>query len=240
MNQLGALTQNTIKRVETKMPFSAVGGTPSAMFIDHNVQVAVILVAPTTESSPVLPTIPVQAPPPGFPPGFGSSSAASSSSSHSGSTYHPSQPQRQNSGPPSTNSPVFVALVFDLRTGTFLTKQEVTKYDGDSWVVDDTGIFRERSGAVVQRLSVIADALPIRAAGVPDSSSASRRPGPPPFGGSSGSRMLPTMPGASRSANPGFTVGSPGAYRMRSGSLPLDSMGVSPPVAPTGFGGHAT
>ncbi|KAG8878924.1 hypothetical protein FRB98_005907, partial [Tulasnella sp. 332] len=164
MTQLGALAHNTIKRVETKMPISAVGGSPSAMFIDHKLKVAVVLAAPPK-----------------------------------------AEPD------PSQEAPAyltFTALIFDLLTGTFLMKQDVVKTKGDSWVVDDTGIFRETFGrdevVVVQRLNVIRDALPKRTA-VADQSARHMRPregsiGQPGGGGSGaagavvGSRMLPTMP----------------------------------------------
>lgn len=122
MNQLSPFAHHTTtKRVETKMPIEAVGGSPSALFIDHELAVAVVLVSPAIPPSPKI-----------------------------------------RNAPPPLELPTFLALIFDLKTGTFLIKQDVTKHEGDSWVVDDTGVFRERSGSVVQRLGVIGDALPVR------------------------------------------------------------------------------
>ncbi|KAG8909030.1 hypothetical protein FRB99_000133 [Tulasnella sp. 403] len=109
INQLGSPCPGAVKRVETRMPFEVVGGPASAMFIDHDLAVAVILVTPPNET--------------------------------------------------------YIALLFDLRSGTFLTKQTVTKYPDDSWLVDDTGIFRERRGSIVQRLRILPEALPPRLAG---------------------------------------------------------------------------
>lgn len=193
MNQLGSLTHNTIKRVETKMPFSRVGGTPSAMFIDHELAVAVVLVSPATGSSSVN-TSPVV-----------STSSASTSTSH----------YSQHTSPP---SPVFIALVFDLRTGTFLLKQDVAKYEGDSWVVDDTGIFRERSGAIVQRLNVIGSALPMRTSVADASSRVLGRSTTMGRADSATGKTLPTMPAYGL-----YSPTSPA--RRRQGRISVDHMG---------------
>lgn len=172
MNQLGALTHNTIKRVETKMPLSAVGGSPSAMFIDHKLKVAVVLAAPPMSQS----------------------SAASIRTTSTSSD--PAQP--------TLAYPVFTAVIFDLLTGTFLMKQDVVKPQGDSWVVDDTGIFRETfergEEVVVQRLNVIRDALPKRPSVADQNARQTRgREGSVGQGGGGagagpGLRTLPTMP----------------------------------------------
>ncbi|KAG9019816.1 hypothetical protein FRB90_005964 [Tulasnella sp. 427] len=106
IHQLGAPVPGVVHRVETRMPFEAVGGPPSAIFIDHDLAVAVVLATPP------------------------------------GETYH--------------------ALLFDLRSGTFFMKQSIAKYAEDSWLVDDTGIFRERRGSIVQRLRIVPENLPPR------------------------------------------------------------------------------
>ncbi|KAG8970102.1 hypothetical protein FRC05_000750 [Tulasnella sp. 425] len=106
IHQLGPPVPGVVHRVETKMPFEAVGGPPSAIFIDHDLGVGVVLATPP------------------------------------GETYH--------------------ALLFDLRSGTFFMKQSIAKVAEDSWLVDDTGIFRERKGSVVQRLRIVPENLPPR------------------------------------------------------------------------------
>ncbi|KAG8994109.1 hypothetical protein FRB94_010105 [Tulasnella sp. JGI-2019a] len=190
MNQLGSLAPNTIKRVETKMPISAVGGSPSAMFIDHKLSVAVVLVAPTMEPS----------------------SPTTSSSSHS-QDHH--------------SHPHFIALLFDLRTGTFLMKQDLTKVKGDSWIVDDTGLFREtaeRGEVIVQKLKVIREALSMMRIPLPEpiGRQTRAREGSVNHGGGGG-RTFATMPVTGL-----LSPQSPGP-RARRPSGPMEEITLPPP-----------
>lgn len=132
------------------MPYEATGGPPSALFIDHKLAIAVVLVTPPKEN--------------------------------------------------------YVALLFDLRAGTFLMKQTITKYEEDNWLVDDTGIFRERSGCIVQRLNIRADGLPPRVSAQP-------RGGLPPL----------SPIGSSPTDRERYGPGSPNSPQMppRKSSLPV-------------------
>jgi len=120
------------------------------------------------------------------------------------------------------NTSVFFALIFDMRTGIFLVKQELVRYEGDCWTLDDRGIFRERSGCIVQRLSVIPDALPVRGSPT-DPTPRTAVSGFSGIGDRSGreGRMLPVMPPL------GLELSPPRRGRSRGGSLPL--LGSSPP-----------
>lgn len=164
IHQLGAPVPGVVHRVETRMPFEAVGGPPSAIFIDHELAVGVVLATPP------------------------------------GETYH--------------------ALLFDLRSGTFFMKQSISKYAEDSWLVDDTGIFRERKGSVVQRLRIVPENLPPR----PTTAS------PPPVVGGGFGRS-PPMPTRLSPISPGYgpygpqSAGPSSAQRKQ--SLPFSSS--SPP-----------
>ncbi|KAG9026741.1 hypothetical protein FRB95_008513 [Tulasnella sp. JGI-2019a] len=125
MKELGSYTDDAIQ-IETKIPIYVVGGSPSALFIDHKLAVAVVLVVPET----------------------GRDSPSDSSSGHG---HQDSQ-----------SNPVFFAFIFDTRTSRLLMKQDLSKREDDSWVIDDTGLFRERSEAAVQKLNVVRENLPMR------------------------------------------------------------------------------